>query len=85
MAIHFSIPCLENSMGRGVWRATVHGVKNSGTLLSADTPLFSLHFLSFFPTFQLQHGTCSLKTTPRWECMLPPGFSKDHLQVAMHV
>ena len=26
--------CLENSMDRGAWRATVHGVTNSQTLLS---------------------------------------------------
>ena len=25
MATHSSNSCLENSMGRGVWRATVHG------------------------------------------------------------
>ena len=27
-------PCLENSMDRGAWRATVHGVANSWTWLS---------------------------------------------------
>ena len=26
MATHSSILCLENSMDRGTWRATVHGV-----------------------------------------------------------
>ena len=26
MATHSSIPCLENSMDRGVWRATVYGL-----------------------------------------------------------
>ena len=26
--------CLENSMDRGAWRATVHGVAQSGTQLS---------------------------------------------------
>ena len=30
--------CLENSMDRGAWQATVHGVPKSGTLLS------DLHF-----------------------------------------
>ena len=27
--LHYS--CLENLMNRGVWRATVHGIKESGT------------------------------------------------------
>ena len=30
----FHYPCLENSKGRGAWRATVHGVSKSGTWLS---------------------------------------------------
>ena len=29
--------CLENSMDRGVWQATVHGVANSRTRLSTHT------------------------------------------------
>ena len=29
--------CLENSMDRGAWRATVHGAAESGTRLSAHT------------------------------------------------
>ena len=32
MATHFSI--LENSMDRGAWRATIHGVAKSQTKLS---------------------------------------------------
>ena len=32
--------CLENSMGRGAWRATVHGIAKSWTQLSE-------HFMSF--------------------------------------
>ena len=31
--------CLENSIDRGAWRATVHGVTKSQTRLSADTCL----------------------------------------------
>ena len=30
----FQYPCLESSMARGAWRATVHGVAKSGTRLS---------------------------------------------------
>ena len=31
MATHSSIFCLENSMGRGVWQATIHGAAKSRT------------------------------------------------------
>ena len=31
MATHSSISCLENSMDRGAWQATVHGVAKSWT------------------------------------------------------
>ena len=31
---HLQYPCLENSMDRGVWQATVHGVVKSWTWLS---------------------------------------------------
>ena len=34
--------CLENSMDRGAWQATVHGVAKSWT---AEQPTLSLHFL----------------------------------------
>ena len=33
MAIHSSVSCLENSMNRGAWPATVHGVTKSQTQL----------------------------------------------------
>ena len=34
MATHSTVLCLENSMGRGAWRATVHGISKSRTRLS---------------------------------------------------
>ena len=34
MATHSGIRILENSVDRGAWRATVHGVPKSGTRLS---------------------------------------------------
>ena len=33
-------PCLENSMDRGTWRATVHGVAKSQTRLSPHTHIY---------------------------------------------
>ena len=37
--------CLENSMDRGAWWATVHGVQKSGTWLSGRTLWVTLYFL----------------------------------------
>ena len=34
MATHFSILAWKNSMGRGAWQATVHGVAKNQTQLS---------------------------------------------------
>ena len=34
MATHSSILCLENSVDRGGWQATVHGIAKSWTRLS---------------------------------------------------
>ena len=31
MAIHSSISCLENSMNKGAWQATLHGLAKSKT------------------------------------------------------
>ena len=42
MATHSSISCLENSMDRGAWQATVHGVTKSQTQLSMHTPQYSV-------------------------------------------
>jgi len=35
--------CLENSMDRGAWQATVHGVLKSWTGLSTHTHMIPLH------------------------------------------
>ena len=37
MATHSSISCLENSMGRGAWRARVHGLSESDMTEHART------------------------------------------------
>ena len=46
MATYSSISCLENSMDRGAWWATVHGISNSQTRLSTQYVylLLDLHF-----------------------------------------
>ena len=46
MKTHSSISCLENSMDRGAWWATVHGISNSQTRLSTQYVylLLDLHF-----------------------------------------
>ena len=38
--------CLENSMNRGAWRATIHGVAKTQTLLSDHTHVHSALFIS---------------------------------------
>ena len=42
MPVQYS--CLENSMGRGTWWATIHGVSKSWTQLSWVTLGQSLYF-----------------------------------------
>ena len=38
MATHSSMPCQENLMDRGAWRATVHGVERVGHDLATKPP-----------------------------------------------
>ena len=45
MAIHSSISCLENSMNKGDWQATLHGLAKSKTWLSTHVYM-SLHILT---------------------------------------
>ena len=40
--------CLENSVDRGVWRATVHGVAKSQTLLSTNAYMLLSMFVRHF-------------------------------------
>ena len=47
MATHSSYSCLENSMDRGAWWATVHGVTKSWTWLTLKEP--ALVFIDYFP------------------------------------
>ena len=42
----FQYSCLENSMDRGAWQATVHGVANSQTQLSDYHFPFHFHIIS---------------------------------------
>ena len=74
MALHSS--WLENSMSRGAWQATVHGVAKSRIWLSTWT----LHFCLFFLTFPIINMTYfikrlinfKLKTEPVvWDFIVP--------------
>ena len=57
-------PCLENSMDRGAWHATVHGVAKSQTRLSDFTYFFTffLNGLVVFPTFFNLHLDFAIKS-----------------------
>ena len=44
----FQYSCLENPMGRGAWRATVHGVTESQIQLSTHTELNLLNGLKSY-------------------------------------
>ena len=50
MATHTNISCLENSMDRGAWQATVHGVTELDTTewLSMCMQVINISELSFF-------------------------------------
>ena len=53
--------CLKNSMDRGAWRATVHGVAKSRTLLSSQHRVI---------TYCIAQGTLlSALRTPEWQGM----------------
>ena len=45
--------CLENTMDRGAWWATVHGVTKSWTQLS-------MHVLIIYKVLKIQHGTTEI-------------------------
>ena len=47
--------CLENSMDRGVWQATVHGVAKSRTQLSTHT--CAKKSSSFYPFITMGHSS----------------------------
>ena len=49
--LHYS--CLENCMDKGAWRATIHGVAKSRTLLKG----LSMHALRFFQGIMMKHGS----------------------------
>ena len=55
--------CLENSMDRGAWRATVHGVAESDT-----TERFSLHFIHIYIYIYIYYQPPS-KTTNIFTCI----------------
>ena len=52
--------CLENSLGREAWQATVHGVTKSQTLLS------NFHLLTYVRSEFLNQGSNPCPCTVRW-------------------
>ena len=61
--------CLENPMGRGVWRAAVHGVTKSQTQLSDF--IFTFHFpLSCIGEGNGNPLQCSCLENPRDESLV---------------
>ena len=63
--------CLENPMGRGAWRATVHGVAESQTRLSdySSTPLSSVLPPEQRPTGRLHTCFGLLETWHPAQCL----------------
>ena len=58
--------CLENSMDRGAWWATVHGVAKSQTQLSDLIINWSIHFKCMYNWTKSQHYCYKIKTAPPW-------------------
>ena len=57
MANHSIYPCLENSMDKGAWQATVHGVTKSRTQLSNFT-LIHVYYHIFIQSSVNGHLGC---------------------------
>ena len=62
MAVHFSISCQENSMNRGAWWATVHGVTESDTTehTHATPSLTLINSLFYFQVEASREPVCEL-------------------------
>ena len=58
--------CLENSMDRGAWWATVHGVAKSQTQLSDLIINWSIHFKCMYNWTKSQYYCYKIKTAPPW-------------------
>ena len=55
--------CLENSMDRGAWQATVHGVKKSQTQLNTHASIST--YIHIFATFCFVHSSLIHFTKPQ--------------------
>ena len=63
--------CSENSMNRGAWRATVHGVAKSRTRLSLHA-YHDIELLNYVTLDNLPHHSVSISSHLKWD--------KQHLQ-----
>ena len=64
--------CLENSMERGAWWATVHGVTQSGTRLR-DFHFFTFRWLTQVSSFPSHPPVCTLFLFTTWPPQPLPG------------
>ena len=66
--------CLENSIGRGIWWATVHGVAKSWTRLSNQTFTFRelLYNIVLISAVQQHESAVSIHTSPPSRISIPP-------------
>ena len=69
---HSNISCLENSIDRGAWRATVHGVAKSRTWLSVHMwwwwP-YSLISFTTWSTYPVEKEMATHSSIPAWRIL----------------
>ena len=89
----FQNSCLENSMDRGAWRATVHWVAEEGTTerLSkhstryiAHTPHTYAHYINYTLHTSIPPHTCHTPT-PHTLTTPPTPNTQRHIQTPRHV
>ena len=69
---HSNISCLENSIDRGAWRATVHGVAKSRTWLSMHTWWwwhYSLISFTTWSTYPVEKEMATHSSIPAWRIL----------------
>ena len=85
-------PCLENSMDRGAWQATLRGVAKSQTQLSniftfrtLYTGLYILYIQTFSVSYQYLKGEAFyIKKSTSWVSLKRVRFSDEARPTVMH-